>query len=97
MKTKPIISLVTTLAAVLLNSNVSADPLSSGALNFPTHRWTEVNPSASWAPRAGLQVVELRNRFFLMGGRTPLDPAVVGFPGASILWNDVWTSDDLGT
>jgi hypothetical protein len=32
-----------------------------------------------------------------MGGRTPLDPAVVGFPGASILWNDVWTSDDLGT
>lgn len=31
-----------------------------------------------------------------MGRRTPLDPALVGFPGASVLWNDVWTSDDLG-
>ena len=97
MKTKPVISTVAALAAVFFTSNVFAEPHPGGALNFPSYRWTEVNPSASWAPRAGLQVVELRNRFYLMGGRTPLDPAVVGFPGASILWNDVWTSDDLGT
>lgn len=58
--------------------------------------WVEVNPAASWAPRAGLQVVELRNTFYLMGGRTPLDPAVIPVPGASVIWSDIWRSRDLG-
>lgn len=59
--------------------------------------WRETNPHAAWSPRAGLQVVELRNRLYLMGGRTPVNPAVIPIPGASILWSDVWTSDDNGT
>ena len=59
-------------------------------------QWTEINPAAAWAPRAGLQVVELRNTFFLMGGRTPIDPALLPVPGASVIWSDVWASRDLG-
>ena len=59
-------------------------------------QWTEVNPDAAWAARAGLQVVELHNTFFLMGGRTPIDPAVLPVPGASVIWSDVWRSRDLG-
>jgi len=43
--------------------------------------------------RAGLHVVELGGRFYLMGGRTPEDSPI---PGVSMLWADVWTSDDDG-
>ena len=96
MKTTLCLTALVGLAAIFVNQPASAEPKSKSARNFPSYEWTEVNPSAAWSPRAGLQVVELANRFYLMGGRTPLDPAVVGFPGASIIWNDVWTSDDLG-
>ncbi len=68
----------------------------SGWEDFSNYEWTEVNESASWTPRAGLQVVQLWNRLYLMGGRTPLDPAESPAPGASVIWGDVWTSDDLG-
>lgn len=59
MKINPVILIVTTLSAVLLTSNVFAQPHPVGVPKFPSYQWTEVNPSASWAPRAGLQVVEL--------------------------------------
>jgi hypothetical protein len=59
-------------------------------------QWTEVSPDAAWAARAGLQVVELHSTFFLMGGRTPIAPAVLPVPGASVIWSDVWRSRDLG-
>jgi hypothetical protein len=58
--------------------------------------WNEVNPEAPWAARAGLQAVSLNGSFYVMGGRTPLDPSVVSFPGASQIWGDVWRSDDRG-
>ena len=57
------------------------------------HNWNEVNPSASWSPRAGHQVLNLNGTFFLIAGRTPLDLPI---PGASLIWGDVWRSDDLG-
>jgi hypothetical protein len=47
-----------------------------------------------WAGRAGLQAVELRNRLFIMGGRTPAPQGPFDF--TSVLWNDVWRSDDAG-
>jgi hypothetical protein len=72
---------------------VSADRIASRP---PSLEWTEVNSDAAWSPRAGLQVVELRNTFFLMGGRTPINPAVLPVPGASVIWSDVWSSRDLG-
>jgi hypothetical protein len=69
---------------------------SSGApagVDFSTLEWTELNGDAPWAARAGLHVVELDGRFYLMGGRTPIDSPI---PGASTLWADVWASDDEG-
>jgi len=77
-----------------------------GATDFGSYDWTVVKPNTppgptSWAPRAGLQAVELRNSVFVMGGRTPLEPLFVpGLPFAiplSIIWQDVWRSDDRGT
>lgn len=67
-----------------------------GAPDLTSYHWNRTTGAAAWAPRAGLQAAELGNRLLVLGGRTPLNPAEVGFPGASILWNDVWTSDDLG-
>ena len=66
--------------------------------NFKHWSWEEVNPNANWSPRAGLQVLNHQNQFFLFGGRTPLDPALLPFPvpGASIIWGDVWKSQDYG-
>jgi hypothetical protein len=58
------------------------------------YAWTEVNPSAPWAPRAGLESVALNGRFYVMGGRTPLPPPAPPF--ASIIQRDVWASDDRG-
>jgi hypothetical protein len=67
-------------------------------VDFTTFEWTELNGDAPWAARAGLHTVELGGRFYLMGGRTPLDPESLPFPipGASEFWADVWVSDDEG-
>lgn len=64
--------------------------------DFGIYEWTEINPNATWAPRAGLQVVSLSNNWYLMGGRTPIDPSEIPVPGASIIWGDVWQSGDRG-
>lgn len=58
------------------------------------YEWTEVNPAAPWAPRTGLESVELGGRFYVMGGRTPLPPPAPPF--ASIIQRDVWVSEDRG-
>jgi hypothetical protein len=63
----------------------------------PVVGWTEVQPSAPWAPRAGLKAVALGDRFYLMGGRTPNPPSFPPVPGDSIIWGDVWTSKDRGS
>ena len=86
-----------TLVLILLIAVLAAPAQAwNGWPNFGSFDWDEVNPSAEWSPRAGLQVVQKGGSFFLMGGRTPLDPAVVPVPGASQMWSDVWRSDDLG-
>ena len=63
----------------------------------PSVGWTEVQPSAPWSPRAGLKVVSLGDRFYLMGGRTPNPPSFPPVPGDSVIWGDVWTSRDRGS
>lgn len=65
-------------------------------LDFGSYQWEPTLTSAPWAARAGLQVVELKDTLYLMGGRTPLNPAIVPVPGASRIWSDVWKSRDLG-
>jgi hypothetical protein len=64
-----------------------------GAAGVEDFAWTEVTGSAPWEPRAGLHAVELGGRFLLMGGRTPNDSDI---PGDSVIWSDVWASDDEG-
>ena len=55
----------------------------------PLPFWPGVN---HWEPRAGLEAVELNNRLFVIGGRTPIP----NLDFASIIHGDVWSSDDLG-
>lgn len=62
----------------------------------PVLTWTETNPSAPWAARAGLKVVSLGHKLYLMGGRTPNPPTFPPIPGDSTIWADVWTSADQG-
>ena len=47
--------------------------------DFEDYAWTRVDRRAGWTRRAGLQVVELNDNIYLMGGRTPL-PKLLPFP-----------------
>lgn len=89
MRQLRVLGVVAALATIISSAAVAA----RGGLGFPDWEWTLVNDDAPWARRAGLQVVELRDRLYLMGGRTPLQSPV---PGASVIWDDVWASDDQG-
>ena len=79
----------TGLIAVLLATLAVPAAMASDA----SQEWALINGNANWAPRSGLQVVQLKNRFYLMGGRSPLESAI---PGDSFIWGDVWRSDDRG-
>ena len=67
-----------------------------GATDISSYRWTNVRPTVPfnptvWAPRAGLQSVELRNDLYVMGGRGPFS-----FETETVLYGDVWKSGDRG-
>jgi hypothetical protein len=64
--------------------------------NFQSWEWQEINDEARWSARAGLQVLHHNNKFYLMGGRTPIDPVDIPVPGASTIWGDVWRSRNYG-
>ncbi len=83
---------------LLFHFSVQAQRGNNNRKNFKHWTWEQVNDDANWSPRAGLQVLNLNNQFFLFGGRTPLDPSSLPFPvpGASIIWGDVWNSLDYG-
>ncbi len=83
-------------ALLLILTAVPAFASRGGASDFGTYEWTLVNEDARWEPRAGLQVVELHKRFYLMGGRTPRPPSFPPIPGDSDIWSDVWMSEDQG-
>jgi len=93
---------VALFAALLVVGSVSASSLRVTAKDFNDFEWTEVYDgpvqagTPGWSGRAGLQAVELRNRLFVMGGRTPDPDDLGGNPFRSTLWNDVWESRDLG-
>ena len=69
---------------------------SNGSADLSSYQWLEINADASWEARAGLQVVELKNDFYLMGGRTPRLPQFPPIPGDSVIYGDVWKSIDRG-
>ena len=95
MKRYHLAPLITALAVLTLLVAVPAVS-ASGQSPAPSSSWTKVygDDPSGWTGRAGLQAVELRNRLYVMGGRTP-DPSQFD-PFAGILWNDVWESRDLG-
>ena len=67
-----------------------------GATDVSSYSWTNVRPTVPfdpnmWAPRAGLQALELRNDLYVMGGRGPFS-----FETETVLYGDVWRSSDLG-
>lgn len=59
-------------------------------------KWDEVNSGSgiSWEPRAGLQALNHRGKFYVLGGRAP-KIAPLAF-GDSLFFNDTWASDDFG-
>ena len=71
-------------ALLLVLTAVPAFASRGGASDFGTYEWTLVNGDARWEPRAGLQVVELHKRFYVMGGRTPRPPSFPPIPGDNI-------------
>ena len=92
------LAILTLLVACGTSESGTGGEGGAGGVDFATFEWTELNGNAPWAARAGLHTVELDGRFYLMGGRTPVDPATLPFPipGASDFWADVWMSDDEG-
>ena len=74
--------------------------ISANAGFFDRFEWTEVNngdgagASTIWEPRAGLQAVQLRGKFYVLGGRKPQAPPQTF--GDSIFFNDTWVSEDSG-
>lgn len=84
------------IAALALVSAAAVAVRGQGAPEFAAYEWTRVydGGGAGWAGRAGLQAVELNNRVFVMGGRTPWPTPFNPF--GSVLWDDVWESKDLG-
>ncbi len=77
-KSRTLIALIIGLVFIFMTVATVA---AKGGLDFSSYEWTEVNGYADWEPRAGLQVVELRNQFYLMGGRTPNPPTLPPVPG----------------
>ena len=88
-------SLARGFAALLVVASAS-EAMAQGATDFSSYSWTKVydGGGAGWTGRAGLQAVELNNRLYVMGGRTPT-PTFFN-PFGSVLWDDVWESRDLG-
>ncbi len=84
---------------LLCSSLVTAGNGPKGGPSFEDYEWTEIIETDfldvdRWEPRAGLQAVELKNRLYVIAGRTPKPPPAGPFE--SIIHGDVWVSHDLG-
>lgn len=51
--------------------------------DFEAYDWNEVPAGARWEPRAGLQALELDDKFYLFGCRIPRPPSMPAIPGNS--------------
>lgn len=65
--------------------------------DFNAFTWEEIASGRRWEPRAGLRVLDINGKFYLMGGRTPRPPSQPPIPGDSDIWSDVWVSEDQGS
>ena len=87
------LGLFTACLAIALMTSAASASAHRKPPSFTTGTWQQLEDHAPWAARAGLQVVEVGNRLYLMGGRTPNESNI---PGDSRIWSDVWTSADQG-
>lgn len=84
------------LSAVALAIAAGAALAGGGATDIGGYGWTTIRTTTPagpsiWAPRAGLQAVELRNDLFVIGGRGAFSTS-----GPTPLYGDVWRSADGG-
>lgn len=93
---KTLMAVLAALAILIGAVPASASAFFGGNAVLAGYGWSETNPDTAWTERAGLQAVELRDRLYVMGGRTPIDPQIVPVPGAGTIWSDVWRSGDDG-
>jgi hypothetical protein len=91
--TEPVDTTVPAAAGVEPGPQSPTGPVAPSVDELAAFSWTETNPDAPWRARAGLRVVDLKGRLILLGGRTPNQSTT---PGDSVIWADVWASDDQG-
>lgn len=84
------------LLLFILSANTSNQWATYGLKDFDSWKWKEVNKSAEWEARAGLQALNHMGDFYIFGGRTPVNPLIINVPGASTIWGDVWKSKNYG-
>ncbi|MFN0153124.1 MAG: hypothetical protein ACKVUT_01940 [Gaiella sp.] len=82
-------ALVTATAVATGVAVAAGGPTNVGSFSWTQVRQTTPDPK-TWAPRAGLQAVELRDRLLVMGGRGPFSET------ETVLYGDVWKSVDEG-
>jgi hypothetical protein len=95
MKPSNLINRATILVLLALTGG-SLSYAGERAVDISSYSWNNVRPtvpfdSTMWAPRAGLQAVELRNDLYIMGGRGPFS-----ITAETQLFGDVWKSSDAG-
>lgn len=84
------------LAAIILTTVICMPAAFADDKLLNQFEWNEVNSGTgvTWSPRAGLQAVNHKGKFIVLGGRTPkMMPLAFG---DSIFHNDVWRSKDSG-
>ncbi len=85
------------LLVFILSSNGIPEWNKNQGKNFKSWEWEKIKSNTEgdnpWSKRAGLQALNHRGKFYIFGGRTPIDSDV---PGASIIHGDVWKSRNQG-
>ena len=89
--------LLLTVLVFILSANGVPDLATIKHNNFNNWEWELIRANSSdqnmWSARAGLQALNHRGKFYVLGGRTPIESEVFG---ASIIHGDVWRSRDKG-
>ena len=89
--------LLLTFLIFVFSSNGIPDLSTIDNHNFNNWEWELIRENSSdedmWSARAGLQALNHRGKFYVLGGRTPIKSDVFG---ASIIHGDVWKSKNKG-
>lgn len=89
-----------TLLVFVLSANGLPNWQANNNKNLESWTWETIKENqlilpgddSHWSARAGLQALNHKGKFYIFGGRTPLNI----FPGANQIHGDVWSSSDQG-